>query len=280
MLCVKCGSDNPEDASACSHCGAPLAPAQNTTQSYAPPRLAYFSSASGLIGLLLIGISYLAKSFEFYTPALLFSAFAILTGIISLFNSLFAKKVGKKWSALGIILGTLGIYFLILIGIEITTDSFVHHVRAEMHTVTFALGEYYKNLRTYPEWSSKSGEKEFNSTPWATSDPSSQPTFRLAQKSAQPALTTPFAYISSIFSDPYASVKGSPFCYWTNATATTSATGYILWSAGPDGVYDLKLENIGRAYDFQKNAPTALLIGLTYDPSNGINSEGDIWRTN
>jgi type II secretory pathway pseudopilin PulG len=54
--------------------------------------------------------------------------------------------------------------------------------------------------------------------------------------------------------------------------------GWIVWSAGPDGDYDLNPSNIKRAYSSTESVPSSLLIRHTYDPINGTTSGGDIWK--
>lgn len=58
----------------------------------------------------------------------------------------------------------------------------------------------------------------------------------------------------------------------------TSATGYIVWSCGPDLKYDLNAANIAAAYDPSQKIPSAYLVARIYDPSNGATSGGDIVR--
>jgi hypothetical protein len=85
-------------------------------------------------------------------------------------------------------------------------------------------------------------------------------------------LTTPIAYITSIFPDPFSTVNGLPFAY------AASDNYWILYSAGPDSDYDIEnpVELLARTetgYDI-----SYALFPYTYDPTNGTDSNGDVWR--
>lgn len=106
-------------------------------------------------------------------------------------------------------------------------------------------------------------------------------------------LTTPVAYITQYFPDPFADTKGVTFGYFANAN------GWILWSCGPDTDQATGTElgyngsagqnNVETVYDVAQAQPSPALntwvVGsspndksLTYDPSNGTISPGDVWR--
>ncbi|MBI3736283.1 hypothetical protein HY256_07190 [Candidatus Sumerlaeota bacterium] len=96
-----------------------------------------------------------------------------------------------------------------------------------------------------------------------------------------PALTTPVAYLTHYLPDPYAKEEGRTFAYFYCKSKPTSTKdgsssgqteGWVLWSAGPDGDYDLdwKLYNPALAN------PAQALAGMAYDPTNGAMSNGDL----
>lgn len=120
-------------------------------------------------------------------------------------------------------------------------------------------------------------------------------------------LTTPIAYISSIMPDPFADTKGASYGYYS------LRAGYIIYSFGPDadeapnklgqiGDIDHALEDgslcdvvtgaLTKAYDPNSAQPSITLRcgptpswsdprgsgAFTYDPTNGVRSEGDVWR--
>lgn len=83
-------------------------------------------------------------------------------------------------------------------------------------------------------------------------------------------LTTPVSYVTENFPDTLAPVKGLPFVYYADIN------GWILVSAGPDKHYDL---NPATLYDSMIPQPsTPLITGATFDPTNGTDSRGDVWR--
>lgn len=72
-----------------------------------------------------------------------------------------------------------------------------------------------------------------------------------------------------LYADPFAKVSGTTFVYHSDPK------GWILVSAGPDQDYDILPS---RDYDGATTQPTAQLLMLTYNPTNGTVSDGDIWR--
>jgi hypothetical protein len=83
-------------------------------------------------------------------------------------------------------------------------------------------------------------------------------------------LTTPIPYLQSLFTDPFTAER-LPFAYWP-----VGSRGWIVFSPGPDGDYDIDPLT---DYDPDERVPSVSLIRKTYDPSNGAQSGGDIWRT-
>lgn len=81
--------------------------------------------------------------------------------------------------------------------------------------------------------------------------------------------------------DPFAAVPSESAGYepatreYRYTLADPDGEGWMIWSAGPDGTYDLD----GSEYQTDEEFPTPDLIEKTYDPSNGTLSSGDIWRT-
>lgn len=73
-------------------------------------------------------------------------------------------------------------------------------------------------------------------------------------------LTTPVAYVTGLFPDPYSPKGRLPFAYYAKNG------GWILFSAGPDRKYD-----INPAVDYAGDTTEAmeLLVPKTYDPTNG-----------
>lgn len=91
------------------------------------------------------------------------------------------------------------------------------------------------------------------------------------------AWANPVAYITGLFADPF-SVKGAPFAYYC-VNDPNGASGWILWSPSPDGVYDMDIDAVKKYYDPKIPLPSAELLSLsTYDPTNGYYSSGDVYR--
>ena len=96
-------------------------------------------------------------------------------------------------------------------------------------------------------------------------------TFRRYEPGGAVTITTPIAYLLGYSRDSF-EVKQGPvdtFAYFS------TANGWILSSPGPDGDFDIVLEN---AYNPSISQPSRELIALAYDPTNGTISDGDIFR--
>jgi hypothetical protein len=81
--------------------------------------------------------------------------------------------------------------------------------------------------------------------------------------------SSPVAYFSRLAPDPFAPENDMPFGY------DFTASSWILISAGPDRVYDVIPSDILRA---DQGSTITRLLHLTYDPTNGALSQGDIWH--
>ncbi|MDX2177793.1 MAG: hypothetical protein SF028_15125 [Candidatus Sumerlaeia bacterium] len=93
------------------------------------------------------------------------------------------------------------------------------------------------------------------------------PTYRLA------SLTTPVAYLAwPNPGDPYAMPEQfSPTAYLVLDTITA-----VLWSPGPDTKFGLPPQAARELIDSQGAA--AALAAMSYDPTNGAKSAGDLFR--
>jgi hypothetical protein len=114
-------------------------------------------------------------------------------------------------------------------------------------------------------------------------------------------ITTPIAYITRYMGDAFTSGGKATFAYWSifpgqpfplvkpSPAAKPSdlkigGLGWILVSPGPDGDYDLMGE--WDVYNPAIAQPSPRLLtgtnkkgsAYTYDPTNGLTSNGDIWR--
>lgn len=83
------------------------------------------------------------------------------------------------------------------------------------------------------------------------------------------SVTTPVAYMTSYFQDVFSMNPADTFGYYS-----PNNNGWILFSPGPDGKFDLDWS----VYDPSISQPSPELFTYAYDPTNGVTSGGDIWR--
>jgi type II secretion system protein G len=115
------------------------------------------------------------------------------------------------------------------------------------------------------------------------------------------SVTSPVAYMSSVPSDPFASTNGCAYGYYSGRGDIVAAGNesdkfaWIMWSFGPDRD-EASLGQIQSTdgpmlphniviFALNQGRPDLLVAGInsvgdaiTYDPSNGTISPGDIWR--
>jgi len=186
--------------------------------------------------------------------------------------------------------------------------------RSEMRALASAIEAYHAEHQTYPAWGidnqGPGGTMTYNywlddlqhPGPKSPSHGSrlGLPSFLLngnAPNQALATLTTPIPFVAQYPPDPFASVKGSTFVYWSivpgerdpsgrivGKDSPVNGVGWILVGSGPD--LDFEVEGEWDIYDPSVRQPsTRLLTGtnrngfaFTYDPTNGWMSDGDIYR--
>ena len=82
-------------------------------------------------------------------------------------------------------------------------------------------------------------------------------------------LTTPIAYVTSLFPDVTSPDGKLPYAYHADRA------GWIVFSPGRDGKYDI---DPTKDYDGSTTQPSVRLLQKSYDPTNGLGSAGDVWR--
>lgn len=259
MQCAKCGAENDPRANYCNRCGVPMTPGSVSP----PPPLptAGVQTSGKAIASLVLGIISIFGC--------VFGVVAAIPGIILGFIARSEIKrqpdrvSGEGVALAGIILSAIGT----VIGVVIILGSFtlgyfnyasafqsfqgssrrpsVSRVRADMRSMSTAIESYFIDWNTYPV---SSGNAAVDLR----------------------AITTPISYIMRPFPDPFAPTRNTTYRYYT----PDPKEGWILWSPGPDGIYDL----LGSEYDPLGTVPSESMIGKTYDPTNGAVSRGDIWR--
>ena len=189
--------------------------------------------------------------------------------------------------------------------LEAQVRSKVSRVRADLRSLATGIESYYVDNNIYPAQASSNsqngnfGANEFDN---ASERLRNMPTFRLRSGQGTAGnnvmtITTPIAYITNYFSDPFADSKGGTFAYSKNVGVFVG--GWVTWSYGPDT--DEKIESPGEYtegggdiglllfngepyvetayYNINERVPSVTLIGATYDPTNGTTSNGDVYRT-
>jgi hypothetical protein len=158
-----------------------------------------------------------------------------------------------------------------LTGSEQEIANHVGRALSDMRSMATALESYYVDCNAYPAWTDQPGELQLPRTGGAKAIPSFM---AKTDKHQAMTLTTPIAYMTSLFTDPFSGQPASTFVYY--AATVGEKKGWIIVSAGPDGRYDLDT----KLYDPALSAADAtnVLAPFTFDPTNGVMSAGDIWR--
>lgn len=182
--------------------------------------------------------------------------------------------------------------------LEAQVRAKVSRVKNDQRSLATGIETYYVDNNVYPV-DARTGRlaggmnnvnRYLNPSITDTSGLAQVPSFAARQTGATSfaTLTTPIAYITSYFADPFTDTKGATFGYYTDTN------GWILFSPGPDtdesSNYDLgKTANnpkVETAYNSSIAQPSVVLVAggapdgaFTYDPTNGTVSEGDVYRT-
>lgn len=153
--------------------------------------------------------------------------------------------------------------------LEASMRSMVSRVKADQRTIEIALETYYLDRGSYPAPAFDPQEKAH----WRSDLP--LPSFPRHRSGGPATLTTPISYISSHFTDPFSYLKEDrTFAYYAEGAA------WILVSPGPDCRFDMTTDDMKRAVRSVSITTNtlAVLVDFTYDPSNGTDSRGDVWR--
>lgn len=162
----------------------------------------------------------------------------------------------------------------------------VAQTKAGMLSMANALEDYFVDNRRYPPFAK--GPRSYNGALGPQVPASALP-------SLDQSLLRPTAYLPAVQypTDPFCPKAKATFLYWSiqpgqpdpsgNTVGQNTYPGWILVSPGPDGDYDIAGE--WDVYDPLTAPSKSLLTGtnkqgsaFTYDPTNGMKSDGDIWR--
>lgn len=189
--------------------------------------------------------------------------------------------------------------------LEAQVRAKVSRVKNDQRSLATGIESYYVDNNTYP-LSARSGRSPAGTTNYnaALADVAGNTaardilaaidTFEMRNVPAtgvgMATLTTPVAYITSYFPDPFMDFKGATFAYFNSP----DGNGWILWSPGPDtdqasytdlgnGIPSVPL--VETLYTATIAQPSPQLIAYqqtsfacTYDTTNGTVSQGDVWR--
>jgi type II secretory pathway pseudopilin PulG len=183
--------------------------------------------------------------------------------------------------------------------LEAQVRSKVSRVRSDHRSLATAIETYYVDNNEYPAMT-KTTNQTADFSLFATPPAEIGRTFRVRNNTQLLTLTTPIAYVTTLFPDPFADTRGLGFRYFTDGR------GWILGSYGPDvdqavggdlrwqeGTIAVEVnptDPIETAYNSRISQPSLTLLtgrsaggpagvgSYTYDPTNGTVSDGDLWR--
>lgn len=157
-----------------------------------------------------------------------------------------------------------------------STRSKVSRVKADQRILSSALESYFADFRTYPDLAIIPIKNHFRNF---HDDKNAKKligisTFAVPDGIKHFSLTTPVNYLSSYPVDPFAPFAGSIQAYYHDKN------GWIVWSAGPDKSYNLNYWLAKKHYDIKIPQQSLYFYtsDINYDPTNGIESGGDIYR--
>lgn len=188
------------------------------------------------------------------------------------------------------------VFFVLPNFMPVKSRSKISRIKADQRSLATALEAYFADNQAYPatrplrEFGAKSAEalKKAGGFGLPTIEPG---------RGMTSGLTTPVSYITALYPEPYfvrGDTTGSggvvePYWFklpgrprrhrplWPYPYYNDRNLGWIVWACGPDNVYDIT--DPKAVYDAADTSPSAALMELTYDPTNGSSSRGDIWRT-
>lgn len=206
----------------------------------------------------------------------------------------------------------LGVIFLVaILGMIFTpmwirsrAKSTIVKARSDMRSLAVAIETYYVDNMEYPAMTLKPEEM-----PDRTRYPPGVPmgrTFRNGSSPGPMSLTTPIVYIHDYPHDPFTAPNELVYRYYVDSKYWVLGSfgpdrdmktgGQLQWNVGDittplrqarkgdRATADSPLEQIYSSLSIPPNPPE-LLAGsgingsFTYDPTNGVSSDGDVWRT-
>jgi Tfp pilus assembly protein PilE len=156
--------------------------------------------------------------------------------------------------------------------LEAQGRSKISRAKADMRSMATGVEAYNVDWGNYPN---STVDPNLSILP-VQSDGKAVSSFQIRSPNGVPGgMTTPIAYLTRYPRDPFAPDPGQTFGYHAAPGTEKGKIGWIMFSRGPDGDFDMDWE----AYDPHVPQPTAeLLARFAYDPTNGTTSGGDIIR--
>jgi prepilin-type N-terminal cleavage/methylation domain-containing protein len=185
--------------------------------------------------------------------------------------------------------------------LEAQVRAKVSRTRADLRSLATGLESYFIDNNAYPVHTIDSaGDLSIDDQLdlGTGNEIENAPTFRVRDAGDEfHTLTTPSAFLTSYFSDPFALTRGLSVRYWANTC------GWIAWGIGPDSDeqegsdigndYRVSTDDFESAYNCFVAQPSNDLVtgggggtldsataddAFTYDPTNGTTSVGDVYR--
>lgn len=272
-------------------------------------RMAIWSLCCGIASWLVLGgifcISKVIDDFSailFVVPGIfavvVFSVLSLLIGVCAIIKwgvaLLFRTPRSTIWQAwVGIAMslafflwpyyGWIGIFLKTGTRLPFQIYISLDRTKSQHDLIVEKLEDRYRKYGEYHPWKPMSARKNqidaFDTLP---SEIANLPTFEFTdyQSEHRSDLNLHPAQFGDYFTPSEMTRGRLSYGYYTTSIhdASTSATGYIVWSCGPDRKYDLNASNIESAYRPGRKIPSDYLVERIYDPSNGAVSGGDIVR--
>ncbi len=245
----------------CKKCGSPIFEGEQICPKCRDAGLKVLWMARTSRVLSILGIFTL-----FFSVGILITLTAVICGIIALIKIKKGEGIykGKSAAIIGVILGLVMLVIttwdVLVVIPAVKSDSVriaVSSIRTTQQETAVAVENYYVAHGSYPP-----------------------PDYDTKGRPIVPhALTTPAAYLHSLPYDPYNHDGKGYYGYGVD-----TVKGYIIVSYGPDkvdgnsGVPDGSKMPYMKAWSDEALGFNLQASPLTYDPSNGIYSSGDIWR--
>ncbi|CAN5248398.1 hypothetical protein BH09SUM1_BH09SUM1_10680 [soil metagenome] len=186
--------------------------------------------------------------------------------------------------------------------LEAQTRSKVARVKSDQRSLATAIETYYVDNNEYPAMTF-TGTDTLDGPFYATVPSAANSvgrTMKARGTTVLLTLTTPIAYITSNFPDPFADTKGIGFRYYTDSRGwilgswgpdvDEQAGGDLSWNDGTIVVEATLPDVVETAYNTGVAQPSQYLItginptptggrgAYTYDATNGTVSDGDVYR--